>query len=198
MFEIYDKSYLKESKTISASDLLERFEENPDFLELFAAFEVGICHPDGWINSKDDLLDRIEQNERRVWLSKSEAKLETKPKGNAKTAVGLTKAPSFDTPPIAIVALGLAMKYGATTYERFNWRDSEATISIFLEAIMRHILDYAAGEDHAKDSKVHHLAHIMSSCAILLDAEAHKVLIDDRYKKDTKLIEDFLKILKAD
>ena len=119
-------------------------------------------------------------------------------KVNLKNAVGAKKPPLHPVPPIAFIALGLAMNDGKQKYELYNWRDSEATVSVFWDAMGRHMLAYLSGEDHAKDSKVHHLAHVMAGAAILLDAELHGKLIDDRHKVNGATLEQMMKLLKAE
>jgi hypothetical protein len=102
---------------------------------------------------------------------------------NLKTLAAIGKPKLSDVPPVSLFALGAAMSNGAEKYGRFNWRDTGTTASVFYDAIMRHLVDYYNGESYAHDSKVHHLAHIMASCAILLDSELHGNLNDDRAMK---------------
>ena len=99
---------------------------------------------------------------------------------NPKTAVALNKPRLSDVPPVALFTLGAAMSDGAKKYGRFNWRDTSVTASVFYDAMMRHLTAWYNGENHADDSHVHHLGHLMASCAILLDAEVHGVFKDDR------------------
>jgi hypothetical protein len=107
---------------------------------------------------------------------------------NLKTRAAIGKPKLSDVPPIAFLALGAAMSDGAKKYGRFNWRETGATSSIFYDAIFRHLIDWYNGEDHAHDSKVHHLGHVMAGCAIILDAETRGTLNDDRDKsKPTSL-----------
>jgi hypothetical protein len=101
---------------------------------------------------------------------------------NLKTAAAVGKPTLSAVPPVGLLALGAAMQDGCTKYGRFNFRETGATSSVFYDAILRHLLDWYSGEDFAPDSKVHHLGHIMASCAILLDCELHKSLNDDRQK----------------
>ena len=44
---------------------------------------------------------------------------------------------------------------------------------------------WMAGEKRDPVTKVHHLGAIMACCAILIDAEAHDALVDDRPKSNT-------------
>ena len=87
-------------------------------------------------------------------------------------------------PTVALFALGAAMGDGANKYGRFNYRDTTVTASIFYDAMMRHLTSWYNGEDYAPDGSVHHLAHVMASCAIVLDAELHAKFNDDR---DTRM-----------
>jgi hypothetical protein len=104
---------------------------------------------------------------------------------NLKTAAAAKKPKLSDVPPVALFALGAAMSDGKEKYGRFNWRETGSTASVFYDAMMRHLADWYNGEDFADDSKVHHLGHLMASCAILLDSSLHGKLNDDRQKYGT-------------
>lgn len=99
---------------------------------------------------------------------------------NLKTAAALNKPRLSDVPPVALFALGAAMSNGKDKYGRFNWRDTGTTSSVFYDAMQRHLAQWYSGENFAEDSKVHHLGHIMASCAILMDSEFQGSLNDDR------------------
>ena len=108
------------------------------------------------------------------------ASMKELPDNNPKTAVAATKQKMSDVPTVALFALGAAMSDGANKYGRYNYRDTNVTASVFYDAMMRHLTTWYNGEDYAPDSKVHHLAHVMASCAIVLDAELHAKFNDDR------------------
>jgi hypothetical protein len=120
--------------------------------------------------------------------------------GNLKTLAALGKPGISAVPPIAFFAMGAAMQDGVNKYEKYNWREAGATVSVFVDAMGRHLLAYYAGEDHASDSKLHHLAHLMAGCAILLDAELHGKLNDDRLAGniDPEVIKQFMKLIKKE
>jgi hypothetical protein len=107
---------------------------------------------------------------------------------NLKTAAAQGKPKLSDVPPVALFALGAAMSDGASKYGRYNWRETGTTASVFYDAMHRHLADWYNGEDFAHDSKVNHLAHIMASCAILLDSELHSSMNDDRDKSKSESI----------
>lgn len=102
------------------------------------------------------------------------------PDNNPKTAVGLTKPSFFAIPPTALIHLGGAMADGRKKYGLLNWREKAVTYSVYHDAMMRHLGAFQDGEDCARDSGRHHLAHVMACCAIVLDAIEHGNLIDDR------------------
>ena len=101
---------------------------------------------------------------------------------NVKTAAAVKKPRMAAVPPIAIMALGTAMQTGADKYGLFNWRDTNVTATVFYNAMLRHLEQWYSGEQHASDTGVHHLAHLMAGAAIILDAEMNNVFIDDRPK----------------
>lgn len=102
------------------------------------------------------------------------------PDNNPKTHVGRLKPSLRAIPPSALIALGLAMENGEGKYGLMNWRQNQVATSVYYDAAMRHLLAWWDGEDIAADSQVHHLAHVMACCAILIDAEIGDCRIDDR------------------
>jgi len=102
------------------------------------------------------------------------------PDSNPKTTVGRLKPPVHAIPPSAILALGLAMENGEIKYGLMNWRSSPVSSSVYYDAMFRHLLAWWDGENVASDSRIHHLAHVMACCAILIDAEVCFSLNDDR------------------
>ncbi len=79
-------------------------------------------------------------------------------------------------------------------YGPYNWRQSDPlSLTMYLDAIERHILRLRDGEDVAPDSLVHHLGHIIADCSIMLDCIAIGNLKDDRPKPGpaAKLLDQF-------
>ena len=111
---------------------------------------------------------------------------EALPDKNLKTAAASRedKPNTHAVPPVALFALGAAMEEGEKKYGLYNWRATNATASVFFDAIQRHIWAWWNGKDTTEDSggRVSHLGAVMASCAILLDAEQCGVLNDDRNK----------------
>jgi hypothetical protein len=102
------------------------------------------------------------------------------PDNNPKTAVGAKKVPLHLVPPSAAHYLALAFADGARKYGPYNWRDAKVSASVYYGAMRRHMDAWWDGEDMSRDALVHHLAHVMACCAILLDANSIGMLNDDR------------------
>jgi hypothetical protein len=99
---------------------------------------------------------------------------------NPKTRIGKMKVPMHLIPPVAKIHLAMALKDGAKKYGPYNWREEVISITTYISAMERHIDAFLDGEDLAKDSQVHHLAHAMACCALILDGIACSNIIDDR------------------
>ena len=102
------------------------------------------------------------------------------PDNNPKTAMGALKVPLHLVPPSANHFLALAMADGAKKYGPYNWREKTISTSVYIGAVKRHIDAFWDGEDFARDSKVHHIAHAMACLAIMMDASTLGKLNDDR------------------
>ncbi len=87
--------------------------------------------------------------------------------------------------------MGKAMLDGMRKYGLFNWREHEVRADVYVEAAKRHLNSWAAMEEVAEDSGVHHLGHAMACMAILMDAQANNKLMDNRQADPA-----FLKYLK--
>ena len=99
---------------------------------------------------------------------------------NPKTLVGASKVPLHLVPPSAKHFLAEALGDGARKYGPYNWRDSKISVSVYKAALERHMDAFWDGEDYAADSGVHHVAHAMACCALILDAMSIDMLVDDR------------------
>lgn len=104
------------------------------------------------------------------------------PDSNPKTIYGAAKPSVSAIPPSALIHLGQAMAEGERKYGLFNYREKNVTASVYYNAAMRHLLEYWDGEN-VDVSGCHPLAHVMACCAIILDADLHKILNDDRGPK---------------
>lgn len=102
------------------------------------------------------------------------------PDDNPKTALGEAKPKISDTPTVGIREMGRVHSMGAAKYGRFNWREHTVSASVYYDAAWRHLEAWFNGEDLDPESGLPHLAHIMACMNILLDAEEHGKLNDNR------------------
>lgn len=102
------------------------------------------------------------------------------PPTNLKQAFGDKKPPLGNVPLVAELALMEALYDGALKYGAFNWRDNPVEAMTYVHAAERHLKLFAAGEEQARDTQVSNLGAVMACCAILLDAQAHETLLDNR------------------
>lgn len=99
---------------------------------------------------------------------------------NPKDRIGASKVDFTLIPTSAKVALTLALMDGATKYGPYNWRVEPVQFRTYLGAAERHLEAVKEGEEHARDSLIQHLGHVMACCAILIDAAAQGKIVDDR------------------
>lgn len=99
---------------------------------------------------------------------------------NPKQAIGDTKAPMNLIPAAAMLHESAAYAEGALKYGANNWRVAGVRVTTYVAACMRHLVKYYNGERCDPASKVHHLGNARACLGILLDAEAHNMLTDDR------------------
>lgn len=99
---------------------------------------------------------------------------------NPKDLVGAKKVPLGLLPAAGIIYGAVAMADGAAKYGPYNWRDKKVRMTIYLDAIERHLLAMRDGEDNASDSHHPHLGHIIACASILADAVEGDFLLDDR------------------
>jgi hypothetical protein len=130
----------------------------------------------------------------------TDKKVKKKPKTlvgvNPKDKLGLQKVPLRYIVPAGMIYQSIAHHLGSEVkgYEPYNWRDPKKPVrySVYLEAMMRHLLLLMDGEDLDEESLGPHEASIMAGCSIVLDARLNGTLIDDRYKtgKVNKLMKE--------
>lgn len=119
---------------------------------------------------------------------------------NPKDIAARRRAPLHLFPSAGLVLGSLAMRDGAQKYGIRNWREKPVSLTAYLGAMRRHILAVLEGEDDAQDSGLPHLAHVIATASILLDAEEAGTLIDDRVHcgaAPTKLLDTANMALKA-
>ena len=102
------------------------------------------------------------------------------PDNNPKTrAGGANKVPLHLVPATAVAHMARAVGDGGTKYQPYNWRAEPISASVYYGAARRHIDAWWEGEDHARDSGVHHLAHAMACLAMILDTMERPGCLND-------------------
>jgi hypothetical protein len=99
---------------------------------------------------------------------------------NPKDALGADKLPLHLWPPSATAVGCLGFLDGALKYGRSNWRATRVLASVYVAALKRHSDAYYEGETLDPDTGIPHLAGVLASAAILVDAAAAGTLVDDR------------------
>jgi hypothetical protein len=102
---------------------------------------------------------------------------------NPKDLVGVKKVQLGLFPAAAKIYGALALQDGAAKYGPYNFREKKVKMSVYLDAMERHLLALRDGEDLADDSNLPHLAHILGCAGILADAIEGDFVIDDRPPK---------------
>ena len=108
--------------------------------------------------------------------------MNTQHPNDPKGAVGATKCPLHLLPPYALRETAWVHKAGAEEYGPYNWRDTKVNATTYISALGRHLLAWQEGQDLDPKSGLTHLAHIAANANILMDAQKHGSLIDDRAK----------------
>jgi hypothetical protein len=99
---------------------------------------------------------------------------------NPKQALGLSSVPMTMLSPIACAYGSVAKLNGSLSYGLSNFVGTEVIMSIYLDAIRRHLDAFICGEEVDAKDKVPHLGAIMANVDIILCARAAGTLIDDR------------------
>lgn len=107
---------------------------------------------------------------------------DTKPT-NPKDACGIKKAPISTVSGAFMMAVGAAMLEGGLKYGRHNYRRVGVRASVYVDALVRHMISYWEGEDIDPDSGVHHVIKAAACAAVLYDAIVTGKFTDDRPPK---------------
>jgi len=112
---------------------------------------------------------------------------------NPKKIFGDAKPCVHFIPLEIILEEALVMKEGGSEYGRFNWRVQRIDASTYVDAIFRHFIAWAGGEDIDPKSGRSHLAHIRANCGIVWDAQQRGCMNDDRLCQEAKEVNDYAK-----
>jgi hypothetical protein len=98
---------------------------------------------------------------------------------NPKDAAGRAKLPTELWPPAATLFGCVGLLEGRLKYGRNNWRATPVYASVYFAAARRHLDAWFDGEDNTAEGGPH-LGNALACIAILVDAQTHGTLIDDR------------------
>lgn len=127
----------------------------------------------GSTNRDGDLVELIADN------YSGPGQEDSKP-SNPKDVIGCTKTPMGRVPDTAIAVESLAYLEGALKYGQYNWRISGVRVSIYYDAVKRHLAKWFNGEECDPKTNVPHLASVRACIGIIIDAKACGKLVDDR------------------
>jgi hypothetical protein len=99
---------------------------------------------------------------------------------NPKDIIGSSKLPLSLFPTTAIAMGCIGMLNGALKYGTSNYRVMGIRASIYIDALLRHVIAWNEGEECDPDDGVPHLAAALACLAILVDARAADKMVDDR------------------
>lgn len=109
---------------------------------------------------------------------------------NPKDAVAQLKVDLSLIPEVFSAHVADALMDGAKKYGPYNWRDKKVQARVYVAAAKRHLAAWFANEETAEDSGVHHLGHAAACLAIILDAQHHECLLDNRPDNNGKRMQD--------
>lgn len=99
---------------------------------------------------------------------------------NPKDVVGSDKLPLHLWPKTATALGCLGMLEGLCKYGRANFREKGIRITVYTDALERHLNAFLAGEDIDPESGLPHVGKMLSTLAVLVDAMALGNVVDDR------------------
>lgn len=115
-------------------------------------------------------------------MKKRSKKHQRKSRRGSKDAIGNRQKPRLSLMPMeAMYDVGDALTYGETHYGTSNWKKG-IPVSYLIDAALRHLLQFASGEDLDKDSKCPHLGSAMANISFASWMMRHKKKMDDRMK----------------
>lgn len=99
---------------------------------------------------------------------------------NPKDVIGSDKVPLSLIPVSVLTELALALGEGGLKYGVHNYLTLGVRSSIYIDATLRHLFSYQAGEDLDPDSDLSHITKAIASLVVLRAAMIHGLVTDDR------------------
>ena len=106
---------------------------------------------------------------------------------NPKASIGSQALPMSMCSPLFAAHVALGKYNGMLKYGGSNYIGTEVVMSIYLDAIQRHLDKIKLGEVVDEVDGVNHFGAIGANCDIILSAQAAGTLIDDRLRSDGQL-----------
>jgi hypothetical protein len=127
-------------------------------------------------------VDDCWRKRRTLAAQRGEMARQLMPTGNPKDRLAQSqdKPPLHYLEPAAEEAIARAMKSGADKYGYRNFTIEPIKATVYIDALLRHILAWKNGDDVDPDSGQHPLAHIGANVHVALAAMAADKFIDDR------------------
>lgn len=79
-------------------------------------------------------------------------------------------------PPLATLEVAKVLTFGAQKYAPGNWKIVENGPERYLDASLRHVFAYMAGESGDSETSLSHLAHAICCLMFILDIETQNQL----------------------
>lgn len=108
--------------------------------------------------------------------------------GGSKFGIG-TKPRLSLIPKAALYECAAAMTAGADRYGLHNYRKG-LPVHALLDGALRHIAQFADGEDRDEETKSHHLGNAMANLAMAIWMHENKPELDDRFRKSIRSTHD--------
>ena len=93
-----------------------------------------------------------------------------------------SKLPISLIPQEAVFETAKAFQFGATKHGKYGFRDG-VEYSKLIDAGLRHLLQFADGEDIDEESQCIHAANVIANMAMLIWMYKNRPDMDDRFKK---------------
>lgn len=107
---------------------------------------------------------------------------------NPKDAIGSKKIGTTLVPDVIKYYASLGLLEGALKYGTANWSEAGVRVSIYLDALERHLAKFKAGEWEDPDTEVPHLGSALACIGIILDAHHRGKITDDRPPANPEII----------
>lgn len=173
------KNGLKALKAAPGRDANERFWWLEDMGNDIVAYRLSAVKPATFI--AEDWVEVSDVPETEAIVSQ--------PETNPKRQYGLKSIPLNLWSPLASAYGAVGLYNGSLKYGKANFANTKVEASIYIAAAQRHLAAWASGEELDPADGVPNLAGVLANIAILLEARAAGMLIDDRLLMDGYLKE---------